>query len=115
MSRGDLDLLKGTLDLLVLTALAGDDERLHGFEVLDRIRAGTGDALIVEEGALYPALHRMQKRGWLTATWGVSEKGRRAKYYRLTAEGRRALADQRTAWSGYVEAMAHLARASGLS
>ncbi|MEQ9570156.1 MAG: PadR family transcriptional regulator [Longimicrobiales bacterium] len=115
MSRGDLDLLKGTLDLLVLTALAGDDEQLHGFEVLDRIRAGTDDALIVEEGALYPALHRMQKRGWLAATWGVSEKGRRAKYYRLTPEGRRALTDQRTAWSGYVEAMARLARASGLS
>lgn len=114
MSRGDLDLLKGTLDLLVLTALAGEEE-LHGFEVLDRIRAGTGDALVVEEGALYPALHRMQKRGWLAATWGVSEKGRRAKYYRLTSAGRRALTEERAAWSSYVEAVARLGRASGLS
>lgn len=111
MSERELDLLKGTLELLVLTALAGGREH-HGFELLDRIRSGTDEALVVEEGALYPALHRMQKRGWLAATWGVSEKGRRAKYYRLTAAGEDALDHQRTSWTRYVEAVASLTRSS---
>lgn len=113
MSERELDLLKGTLEMLVLTALAGGREH-HGFELLDRIRAGTNDALVVEEGALYPALHRMQKRGWLAGTWGVSEKGRRAKYYRLTSSGEEALADQRSTWIRYVDAVARLARSSDL-
>jgi len=111
MARGALDLVQGTLEMLVMTTLAADRE-LHGFEILDRIRVGTGEALVIEEGALYPALHRMEKRGWLSAVWGVSEKGRRAKYYRLTASGRRALERQRTAWTGYVEAVSRLARES---
>ncbi len=114
MSRDELDLLRGTLELLVLTALAGDRE-LHGFEVLDRIREGTDEALVVEEGALYPALHRMEKRGWLVSSWGISDKGRRAKYYRLSRAGTTALERERANWSGYVEAVARLARASGLS
>jgi transcriptional regulator len=111
MPRGELDLVQGTLEMLVMTTLAGDRE-LHGFEILDRIRVGTSEALVIEEGALYPALHRMEKRGWLSAVWGVSEKGRRAKYYRLTASGRRALERQRTAWAGYVDAVSRLARES---
>jgi PadR family transcriptional regulator PadR len=111
MTRKELDLLQGTLELLIMTAL-GATQELHGFEILDRIRSGTDDALVIEEGALYPALHRMEKRGWLKAVWGVSDKGRRAKYYRLTAAGRRALAGQQEAWSGYVEAVARLGRAS---
>ena len=111
MPRGELDLVQGTLEMLVMTTLAGDRE-LHGFEILDRIRVGTSEALVIEEGALYPALHRMEKRGWLSAVWGVSEKGRRAKYYHLTASGRRALERQRTAWTGYVEAVSRLARES---
>jgi PadR family transcriptional regulator PadR len=111
MRRGELDLVQGTLEMLVMTTLAADRE-LHGFEILDRIRVGTGEALVIEEGALYPALHRMEKRGWLSAVWGVSEKGRRAKYYRLTASGRRSLERQRAAWSGYVDAVSRLARES---
>lgn len=114
MARDELDLLRGTLELLILTALAGDRE-LHGFEVLDRIREGTDDALVVEEGALYPALHRMEKRGWLESSWGVSDKGRRAKYYRLNRAGEAALKRERSTWTGYVDAVARLAKASGLS
>lgn len=114
MSRDELDLLRGTLELLILTALAGGRE-LHGFEVLDCIREGTDEALVVEEGALYPALHRMEKRGWLESTWGISDKGRRAKYYRLSKAGEAALDHERATWSGYVEAVARLAKASGLS
>jgi transcriptional regulator len=108
MPRGELDLVRGTLEMLVMTTLA--DGELHGFEILERIRVGTEEALVIEEGALYPALHRMEKRGWLSSVWGVSEKGRRAKYYRLTASGRRALKRQRAAWTGYVEAVSRLAR-----
>jgi transcriptional regulator len=102
VAREELDLLRGTLEL-------------HGFEILDRIRSGTDEALVVEEGALYPALHRMEKRGWLASTWGISDKGRRAKYYRLSRTGRAALERERASWSGYVEAVDRLARASGLS
>jgi len=111
MARGALELVQGTLEMLVMTTLAADRE-LHGFEILDRIRVGTGEALVIEEGALYPALHRMEKRGWLSAVWGVSEKGRRAKYYRLTGSGRRALDRQRASWAGYVDAVSRLARES---
>jgi transcriptional regulator len=104
---GNLDLLKGTLELLVLKTLAGGGE-LHGFQILDWIRDTTDDALVVEEGALYPALHRMEKRGWLSATWAVSEKGRRAKYYRLTAAGRKALRREENTWDRYTEAVRKL-------
>lgn len=114
MSHDELDLLRGTLELLVLTALAGGRE-LHGFEILDRIREGTDARIVVEEGALYPALHRMEKRGWLAATWGVSEKGRRAKYYRLSRAGNVAFERERATWKGYVDAVARLADASGVS
>jgi PadR family transcriptional regulator PadR len=112
MSGGELDVLKGTLEMLILTTLAGE-QQMHGFEILDWIRLRTDEALVIEEGALYPALHRMQKRGWLAAEWGVSEKGRRAKYYRLTAAGRRALDEQGSRWDGYVDAVAALRKAAG--
>ena len=110
MAERGLDVLQGTLEMLILTTLAGGAER-HGFEILDRIRAGTDEVLVIEEGALYPALHRMEKRGWLAATWGVSDKGRRAKYYRVTREGSLAFERQRVDWRGYVDAVARLARA----
>ena len=102
-----LNLLAGTLDLLVLqTLIAGE---LHGFEILDAIRRATDNALVVEEGALYPALHRMERRSWLAADWSVSEKGRRAKYYRLTAKGRKALTHAQAEWERYVAAVAKVA------
>jgi len=112
VSRGELDVLKGTLEMLILTTLSANQE-MHGFEILDWIRECTDEALVIEEGALYPALHRMQKRDWLAADWGVSDKGRRAKYYRLTAAGHRAMEDQRTQWDGYVHAVASLRQAAG--
>ena len=105
---GRLTVLAGTLELLVLQTLEGSAE-LHGFEILDVIRRATDDELVVEEGALYPALHRMERRGWLGSDWAVSEKGRRAKYYRLTAKGRRALARTQAEWQRYVSAVAKVA------
>ncbi len=103
-----MGVLKGTLELLVLETLA-HGRAMHGFEVLDWIHSSTGDDLLVEEGALYPALHRMEKRGWLTARWDVSEKGRRAKYYSLTPDGVAAAEAESGRWARYVSAVAKLA------
>ncbi len=80
----------GTLDMLVLTALARGRER-HGFEIAEAIEAASADVLRVEEGSLYPALQRMLIKGWLSAEWGRTDENRRARYYRLTASGRRQL------------------------
>lgn len=110
MSNDSLSVLRGTLELLALRALAGGG-RMHGFQVLDWIHRVTDDALQVEDGALYPALHRMEKRGWLEASWGVSEKGRRAKFYELTSKGREALTEEEDRWERYVEAVESLAEA----
>ena len=99
--------LPGTLELLVLRTL-GRGSEMHGFEILEWIRASTDDELLVEDGAIYHALHRMEARGWLASDWGVSDKGRRAKYYRLRAAGRKALAEEERRWSRYVGAVAKL-------
>ena len=109
MSDDTLAVLKGTLEFLALRTLAGGEE-LHGFQILDWIHHSTDAELQVEEGALYPALHRMEKRGWLASRWGTSEKGRRAKYYRLTDAGRAALDEEERRWARYVEAVARVAR-----
>jgi PadR family transcriptional regulator PadR len=103
-----MGVLKGTLELLVLKTLAGGRD-MHGFQILDWIHSGTEDDLLVEEGALYPALHRMEKRGWLSARWAVSEKGRRAKYYTLTPAGGTAAEVEAGRWARYVSAVAKLA------
>ena len=103
MSNSKLDLLQGSLDLIVLRALSW--EPMHGFGIARWIRAQTGDALQVEEGSLYPALYRMEDRGWIKAQWGTTENGRRAKYYQLTAAGRRQLAEETQTWSRFVGAM----------
>ncbi|MCS4609174.1 PadR family transcriptional regulator, partial [Enterobacter kobei] len=84
-----LDLIRGTLDLLVLKTLSWGPR--HGLGVLRWIEEVTGDRLQIEEGALYPALHRLEARGWIAGEWGYTERGRRAKFYRLTSEGRRQL------------------------
>lgn len=110
MTRSPLDIVQGTLELVVLRALAAGGE-MHGFSILEWVRATTEDDLVVEDGALYHALHRMRDRGWLESDWGVSEKGRRARYYRLTPAGRRALEREAERWERYVGAMAKLARA----
>lgn len=104
MTQGPLSILRGTLELLILKTLAGGAE-LHGFAILEWIRESTDDVLIVEDGALYHALHRIQERGLVKSAWGVSEKGRRARYYELTAAGERALAEEEVRWRRYVEAV----------
>src|SRR5262245_289983 len=83
------DLLQGTLDLLILKALSLGP--LHGYGVIQRIRQMSGEMLFVEQGALYPALYRIEEKGWVSAKWGVNETGRRAKFYRLTTAGRKQL------------------------
>jgi transcriptional regulator len=99
--------LPGTLELLVLKTLGAGSE-LHGFAILEWILKSTDDQLLVEDGALYHALHRMEARGWLTSDWGISEKGRKAKYYRLSAKGTKALAAEERRWTRYVEAVAKI-------
>jgi transcriptional regulator len=112
MSESPLAVVQGTLELLVLKTLGAGGEQ-HGFAILDFIRRATSDLLVVEDGALYPALHRMEERGWLASDWGVSEKGRRAKYYRLTRAGEAALAREDGRWTAYVDAVARIAPATG--
>jgi transcriptional regulator len=102
-----LTVFQGTLELLVLRTLAAQSP-LHGFEILDWIRRTTDEELLVEDGALYPALRRMEKRGWLRSDWAISEKGRRARYYELTAAGKRALEKEGARWQRYVKAVAKL-------
>lgn len=95
-----VDLLRGTLDFLVLKALTWGPK--HGFEISRWIADSTDQALEPEEGALYPALHRMERRGWLDAEWAMTESSRRAKYYQLTRMGREQLKAQDRAWRRYV-------------
>ena len=98
------DLLQGSLDLLVLRALS--QGAMHGWGVAQRIQQASGDVLTVNQGSLYPALHRLEGRGWIEAEWGLSENNRRAKFYGLTAKGRRQLAVETDEWrrfSGAVE------------
>jgi transcriptional regulator len=102
--RGDL--LQGTLDMLVLKALARGP--LHGYGVAEFIHQRSEDVLRVEEGALYPALHRLELRGLLASEWGASENNRRAKYYRLTAVGRRYLESESAQWNRLVAAIARV-------
>lgn len=109
MEKPDLDLVRGTLDLLVLKTLSWG--RLHGYAIATAIHRQTDEALLVEEGALYPALYRMEFKGWVEAEWGLSENNRRAKYYRLTAEGRRRLRSEVRTWNAYTEAVAKVLQA----
>jgi transcriptional regulator len=98
-----LPILQGTLDILVLKALT--TEPLHGYAVARWIRETTDDALQIEEGALYTALHRLEKRGWLESDWGLSENNRRAKFYGLTDSGAKQLRTGSRAWARYAEAV----------
>lgn len=104
MTKPSLPILPGTVEFLSLGALARGGS-MHGFEILSWIGEATAGELLPEEGGLYPALHRMEERGWLRASWGISGKGRRAKYYTITAAGRRALAASTREWNRYVEAV----------
>jgi PadR family transcriptional regulator, regulatory protein PadR len=99
MQSSELDLVRGTLDLLILKTLSWGP--MHGLGVLRWVERTTQDQLQIEEGALYPCLHRMEEKGWLDAEWGYTERNRKAKFYRLTAAGRKQLASELTRWSRY--------------
>ncbi len=103
MPASDLDLLHGTLDLLILKALAWGPR--HGYAVASWIRDTTHKRLQIEDGALYTALHRMEKRRWIEAEWGVSDNNRKAKYYQLTTQGRRQLREKTARWTEYATAV----------
>ena len=103
-----LDLLQGTLDLLVLKTLSWGPA--HGYSVVTWIRERSDDAFLVEEGALYPALHRLERRGWVESEWGVSENNRKAKFYRLTPRGRTQLRSEVSLWERYVSAVGKVLR-----
>jgi transcriptional regulator len=99
-----LDLLQGTLDLLVLRTLAWGP--MHGYTVARLIKERSDGVFLVEEGALYPALHRLARKGWVASEWGVSENNRRARFYQLTPGGRAALRAQTAEWNRYTQAVA---------
>ncbi len=98
------DLLQGTLDLLILRTLS--DQQLHGWDIAKRIAVLSRDRLTLKQGSLYPAVHRLEAKGWIAADWGVSDAGRSAKFYRLTRTGRKQLEAERAHWESFVQAMA---------
>ena len=106
----DLDLLQGTLDVLILKTLTWGPR--HGYAVARWLHDTSDDVLRVEEGALYPALHRLERRGWIESEWGLSENNRRAKYYQLTARGRLQLGAEASAWRAYAAAVASVLEAA---
>ncbi|HKW34144.1 MAG TPA: PadR family transcriptional regulator [Candidatus Acidoferrum sp.] len=101
-----IDLPQGTLDLLVLRTLALEPQ--HGWAISERIQQISSDVLRVQQGSLYPALHRLERRGWIKARWGTSENNRRAKYYELTKAGRRQLEVEKDAWDKLTAAVAQV-------
>ena len=103
MARNPVDFLPGTLESLILKTLTGG--AMHGYGIARWIEDATDRALSVEEGSLYPALYRMERRGWIDAEWGTSELGRRAKFYRLTRKGRQQLASDTEAWAAFAAAV----------
>jgi PadR family transcriptional regulator PadR len=102
MPKSKNDILQGTLALLVLKTLASRG-RMHGYGITSHIQNVTRELLRVEEGSLYPALHRMEQDGWVRAEWGVTEKNREARFYSLTAAGRKQLAQEEASWSRLTE------------
>ena len=103
------DLVQGTLDLLILKILAL--EQLHGWAIAQRIRQMSGDVLQVGQSALYPALHKLERQGWITSEWDLSDTGRRAKYYALTRSGRKAVAQEAANWERLSAAISTIVRA----
>ncbi|MFP5285316.1 MAG: PadR family transcriptional regulator [Thermoanaerobaculia bacterium] len=104
------DLLQGTLDMLILKAVSLG--ALHGYGIIQRIRQMSEEMLDVEQGSLYPALYRMEQRGWISSQWVVNETGRRAKFYTLTREGRRQLEAEEASWDRLVLAIAKVRQAT---
>jgi transcriptional regulator len=102
-TQSRVDLLQGTLDLLLLRTLSAGPR--HGHAIATHIRRTSEDLLKVETGSLYPALHRLEARGWISAEWALSDKGKRARYYRLTPLGRRQLESEQSKWQAFARAM----------
>ena len=106
MARANIDLLQGTLDVLVLRTLAGG--AMHGWGIAQRIQQVSEDVLRVNQGSLYPALHRLEDEGWIAAEWGASENNRKAKFYRLTRRGQRQLETETENWQRLAAAVARI-------
>src|SRR5215467_6875308 len=104
MKDSQMDLLQGTLDLLVLRTLQAGPT--HGWDISQRIQQVSRDVLRVGQGSLYPSLHRLEKQGWIASEWGASENNRRARYYKLTAAGRKQLVAETESWQRFSEAVA---------
>ncbi|MEZ4417028.1 MAG: PadR family transcriptional regulator [Gemmatimonadota bacterium] len=111
MAETSLELLKGTLDVLILKTLSR--KPLHGYGISRWLRDTTDDAFTVEEGALYPALRRLERRGLVESEWGITETGREAKFYSLTRQGRKELEAGVRSWSRYAEAMSRVLLSPG--
>ncbi|HLK66228.1 MAG TPA: PadR family transcriptional regulator [Bryobacteraceae bacterium] len=108
MGKGKEDVLQGTLDLLILKTLSHGKQ--HGYGIAVHIQKVSNNALRVEEGSLYPALHRIEQDGWITSEWGVSENGRKAKFYQISARGRRQLELEEHKWENLTAAVATVLR-----
>ena len=108
MAQERIDLVQGTLDLLILRTLQWGPQHGHGIGQV--IRSRTDDMLQVEHGSLYPALHRLVKKGWLQSDWGLSDNNQRAKFYRLTVAGKKQLAKEESKWQLFVETVARMVR-----
>jgi len=104
--KENIDLPQGTLDLLILRTLALEAQ--HGWGISERVQQMSGDVLRIQQGSLYPALHRLERRGWIKARWGTSDNNRRAKYYELTKSGRLQLAAERASWQKLTAAVAQV-------
>jgi PadR family transcriptional regulator, regulatory protein PadR len=109
MTRQKNDILQGTLALLVLKTLASH-KRMHGYAITTHIQYVSAELLRVEEGSLYPALHRMEQQGWLRSEWGVTEKNRDARFYALTAKGRKQLAVEEESWARLTQGVGRVLR-----
>jgi PadR family transcriptional regulator, regulatory protein PadR len=112
MADSETDLLRSSLDLLVLKALGWGP--MHGYAISEWVEGATASLLLLEEGTLYPALHRLERRGWITSEWGVSDNNRRAKFYRLTSAGRARFRAQAPLWHRHAEAIAAALRRTSL-
>jgi len=107
-TAGEGDLIAGTLDMLILRTLQAGPA--HGLFIAQRIERRSDDVLLVEQGSLYPALHRLEERGWIAAYWGTSESNRRARFYRLTPRGRKQLRAEASRWESLVQAVGRVMR-----
>ncbi|HYW30316.1 MAG TPA: PadR family transcriptional regulator [Gemmatimonas sp.] len=110
MARHDIEMLQGTLDVLVLKTLGWGP--MHGYAVARWLQQVTDDVLQIEEGSLYPSLHRMERKGWVESEWGLSENNRKAKYYTLTPLGRKQLAAETSTWSAFAGAVSKVLAAT---